>query len=140
MAKNREITVADKDEEVLWVLEKFRNLYSNYRNAERLVQIDEQNSRRGREVLNHIADFNRAQFQLEFALGVEMQPTRLIAARSLHWISYELSALRERALGEGEFLVKRPAKRTAFRSGPRGNTGPRVNHLPATETPAEDTA
>lgn len=141
-ARQRDYSAADKNEEILWVLEKFRGLYSNYRNAERLVQIDEQNNRRGRETLNHIADFNRCQFQLEFALGVEMPLPKIQSAKSLHWVTYELNALRERALGEGEFLVKRPARKSsAFHARSRGNTGPRTNHLPpAPSTPKGETA
>ena len=59
----------------------------------------EQNNRKGRELMNLTAIFNRAQWQLEFALGITLPGSQEAIGRELRWATPELEQLRHRAKG-----------------------------------------
>lgn len=91
------LTVKEKNAEVAWVLRQYKRLYSNYRIAERDLQIAEQN---GRHRVSDTIMFNRAQFCLEYALGLTIPVAKEAVAEDLRWLTPELKQLRNRALGK----------------------------------------
>ena len=87
------LSVAEKNEEVKWVLEQYRRLYSNFRLAD-------QTSGSPNAKASDTAVFNKCQFLLEYALGLTMSDVRVHVAREVRWITPEGEQLRARALGE----------------------------------------
>jgi hypothetical protein len=93
------VTRAEANAQTTWVIGEFRKLYSAYRLAEHNLVVAEQN-KQTHMTLKLTALFNKAQFQLEWAMGLTPSAVMESVATDLRWITPELKQLRDRSTGD----------------------------------------
>lgn len=89
-----------------FVLRQIASLYSNYRLALQNFERAEQN---GRHHADLTIQYNKAQIQLEYALGLPVPPVKLRVYEGVGWLNHELTALRNRVIvGNPDGVTIRP--------------------------------